>query len=312
MSRIRLFYEIQADFEKIVHDAIEDLKYRKLYTQVEASLKKEEDIIINDYKKENASYLKYNELKIEVEQFDNRCIISSFDELHESENLLAEINKMTNETPELGINTQLLQTGIEYFTVSTAKLKWFLNLLDINQIAQTEQRRTLLFAYYGVNEQIILSEEWERISPVALSTEDIGPFCNYAFEYILRDPSFTDTVLEIMESIDDPVAEQTADRINVEQQKKIAEEQARKKEEKQNKKTVKQLAAKEDKTNQKEKDRETAASCLGCLGIIIFIAGFIFLINDGLIWGIILFVIGVFVIRGPFCYFASKSKKNNK
>ena len=312
LSRIRLFYEIQADFEMIVHNAIEDLQYRKLYTQVEASLKKEEDIIINDYKKENASYLKYNELKNEVEQFDNRCIISSFDELHEAENLLVEINKMTNETPELGISTQLLQTGIEYFRVSTAKLKWFLNLLDINQIAQTEQRRTLLFAYYGVNEQIILSEEWERISPVALSTEDIGPFCNYAFEYILRDPSFTDTVLEIMESIDDPAAVQTADRINVEQQKKIAEEQARKKEEKQNEKTVKQLAAKEDKTNQKEKDRETAASCLGCLGIILFIAGFILLINDGLIWGIILFVIGVFVIRGPFCYFASKSKKNNK
>ena len=313
LSRIRLFYEIQADFEKIVHDAIEDLKYRKLYTQVEASLKKEENVIIQKYQNELSSYRKFSELKIKAEQFNNGCIISTFEKLHESEMMLAEIIKLVGETPELTIDIHPLQGSIEYFVVGTAKLKWFLDLLDSNKIAPTEQRRTLLFSYYGINEQIIMSEEWERISPVELSSEDIGPFCNYAFECIHRDSSFADTVLEIMESIDDPVAEQTVERIKGEQQKRIDEERIRKKEEKQYKKTVKQLTAQEDKTDQKDKRIVFTSDCVACLGIILVIAGIVCAIKEQILLGGVVIVIGLFVIRAACNYYLSKQKqKNNK
>ena len=315
LSRIRLFYETQAEFEKIVHDAIEDLKYRKLYTQVETSLKKEEDNIVQKYQDELSTYQRFSELKKRAEQFDNSCIISNLEELREAEKLLDEIIKMAEETPELAINTQAIQSSIELFVLGTAKLKWFLELLESNYIASPEQRRTLLSSYYGVNEQFILSAEWESISPVEMSAEDIGPFCNFAFEYIHRDPSYTDAVLEIMESIDDPAAEQTVERIKGEQQKRIAEEKARKIEEKQSKKQykkmVKELAEQEDKTNKKEKDKDNAASCLGCLGIIIIIAGISCAMENHIIWACIVFIIGVFIIRGPFCYFLNKQKQKN-
>ena len=181
LSRIRLFYEIKTDFERIVHDAIEDLKYRKLYTQVEASLKKEENIITSDYPNELSSYHRFSELKNRVKQFKNSCIIVSFEELNTAKKMLDEIIKLADETPELAIDTQALQESIDLFLIGTAKLKWFLALLDSNHIASPEQRRILLSSYYGVNEQFISSEEWERITPVELLTEDIGPFCNYAF-----------------------------------------------------------------------------------------------------------------------------------
>ena len=298
LSRIRLFYETQAEYEKIDHDAIEDLKYRKLYTQVEASLKKEENIIVQKHQDVLSTYQRFSELKKRAEQFDNSCIISNLEELREAEKLLDEIIKMTEETPELAINTQALQSSIELFVVGTAKLKWFLELLESNHIASPEQRRTLLSSYYGVNEHFILSSEWESISPIELPSEDIGHFCNYAFEYIHRDPSYTDAVLEILESIDDPAAEQTVERIKGEQQKRIAEEKARKNEEKQHRKMVKQIAVEPDTTIKKEKDRDNAASCLGCLGIILIIAGISCVVKDHIIWACIVFVIGILVIRG--------------
>lgn len=313
LSRIRLFYEIQANFEEIVHDAIEDLKYRKLYTQVEASLKKEENVIIQKYQNELSFYRKFNELRIKAEQFNDGCIISTFEKLHEAETTLAEITKLVDETPELTIDIQPLQGSIEYFVVGTAKLKWFLELLDSNKIAPTEQRRTLLFSYYGINEQITMSEEWERIRPVELSSEEIGPFCDYAFEYIHRDSSFANTVLEIMESIDDPVAEQTVERIKGEQQKRIDEERVRKKEEKQYKKTVKQLAAQEDKTDQKDKRIVFTSDCVACLGIVLVIVGIACAIKGQILLGGVVIVIGLFVIRAAINYYLSKQKqKNNK
>ena len=270
LSRIRLFYEIKTDFERIVHDAIEDLKYRKLYTQVEASLKKEENIITSDYPNELSSYHRFSELKNRVKQFKNSCIIVSFEELNTAKKMLDEIIKLADETPELAIDTQALQESIDLFLIGTAKLKWFLALLDSNHIASPEQRRILLSSYYGVNEQFISSEEWERITPVELSTEDIGPFCNYAFEYVHRDPTFTDTVLEIMESIDDPAAEQTVERIKGEQQIRIAEEQNRniKKQEEQRK-----LRA------QKKKNSNTGCGCL----IFIVLAFVVFMIIGNVI-----------------------------
>ena len=315
LSRICLFYETQADFEKIVYDAIEDLKYRKLYTQVEASLKKEENVIIQKYQNELSSYRKFSALKIKVEHFNKSSIISTFEELHEAETTFAEINKLVDEAPELAIDTQSLQGCIDYFVVGTAKLKWFWDLLDSNKIAPTKQRRTLLFSYYGVNEQIILSEEWEHITPVELSGEDIGPFCNYAFEYIHRDPSITDTVLEIMESIDDPAAELTVERIKEEQQKRIDEERARKKEEKQNekqyKKMVKQLAVQEDKTKKKDKEIVFTSDCVACLGIILVIAGIVCAIKEQILLGGVVIVIGLFVIRAACNYYLSKQKQKN-
>ena len=317
LLKIRLFYEIQADFEKIVHDAIEDLKYRKLYTQVEAFLKKEENVIIQKYQNELLSYRKFSRLKIKLEQFNKKSVISTFEELHEAETTLAEIIKLVDETPELAIDTQALQSSIEHFVVGTAKLKWFLALLDSNKIAPTEKRRTLLFSYYGASEQIILSEEWERISPVELSAEDIGPFCNYAFEYLLRDPSFTDTVLEIVENIDAPAAEQTVERIKEEQQKRIDEEQARKREEKQYKKQykkmVKQLVAQEDKTSQKDKEIVFTSDCVAVLGIVLVIAGIVCAIKEQILLGGVVIVIGLFVIRAACNYYLRKQKqKNNK
>ena len=224
-----------------------------------------------------------------------------------------EIIKLVDETPELAIDTQSLQSSIEYFVVGTAKLKWFWELLDSNKIAPTEQRRTLLFSYYGINEQIISREEWERISPIELSSEDIGPFCDYAFKYILRNPSFTDTVLEIMESIDNPAAEQTVERIKEEQQKRIGEERARKKEEKQYKKQykkmVKQLAAQEDKTNQKDKEIVFTSDCVGCLGIVLVIVGIVYAIKEHILLGGVVIVIGLFVIRAACNYYLSKQNK---
>ena len=317
LSRIRLFYEIYADFEKIVHDAIEDLKYRKLYTQVEASLRKEENVIIQKYQNDLSSYRKFSGLKMKVEQFNKKSVISTFEELHEAETTFAEIIKLVDESPELEIDTQSLQGSIESFVVGTAKLKWFLELLDSNKIAPTEQRRTLLFFYYGVNEQIILSEEWEHISPIELASEDIEPFCNYAFEYIHRDPSFTNTVLEIMESIDDSAAEQAVERIKGEQQRRIAEERVRKEDEKhrekQYKKMVKQLAAQEDKTNQKDKEIVFTSDCIAVLGIVLVIAGIVCAIKEQILFGGIVIVIGLFVIRVACNYYLRKQKqKNNK
>ncbi len=55
-ARIQLFYEINMEFEKIEHDAIEDLQYRKLYTQVKKSLKKELEIISDNYTKEQTLF----------------------------------------------------------------------------------------------------------------------------------------------------------------------------------------------------------------------------------------------------------------
>jgi len=317
LSRISLFYETQAEFEKIVHDAIEDLKYRKLYTQVEASLKKEENIIVQKYQDELSTYQRFSELKQRAEQFDRGCLIANLKELHEAEILLDDIIKMAEATPELSINSKALQNSIDLFVVGTAKLKWFLELLDSNHIAPPEQRRTLLSSYFGISEQFTLSDDWNRISPVELSADDIGPFCNFAFDYILKDPSFTDTVLEIMENIDDPIAEQTVVKVKEEQQRRMAEEQARKKEEKQYKKQykklVKQLAEQqENNTNQKDKEIVLTTVCVGSLGLILIIIGII-CAKAQLLWGSVIIAIGLVVIRAAYTYLLSKhNNKKNK
>lgn len=220
LARIIMFYEIKASFDSIELDAIEDLQYRKLYSQVKASLKKHEDILYGEYSIEMIKYLTFCKLKEQIEPYNDGRFIEDFEELHEVERMIAEIDKISTEVPELSLDTRTLQEGIVNFNTSVAKLKCFWSLLENNHIAETEQRRDLLFSYFGLNKRIISNKEWKNITPISFSSEDLEPFCRYCFEFVQKNQSYTKTVLEIIENIDAPEAELTIHKIKEEQEKR--------------------------------------------------------------------------------------------
>lgn len=241
LARIQLFYEINAEFEKIEHDAIEDLQYRKLYTQLKKSLNKELKTISNDYTKEQALFLKYYELKKEAEHYENNHPIQTFDELHHVEGLLNEVQLLSGKLSGLNLDSILhtIKKSIETFYVSTANLKWFWKSFATNDLPESNSElHCLLISFYRLDKKIMQDEEWEHIDSVGPSSEDFSAFCDFCCDYNRRNNSCFETVLRIMEMIDSPEAEKTIERIKLEeQQRKLKEKEEQRKIQAQKKKS---------------------------------------------------------------------------
>ena len=241
IERIKLFYEINAEFEKIEHDAIEDLQYRKLYTQVKRALKKELKTISDDYSKEQALFLKYDELKKEADRYENNHPIQTFGELHHVEVLLNKAQVLSEELSGLSLESILrtIKKSIETFYVSAANLKWFWNNFATNDLNESNSKlHCLLIAFYKLDEKIEQDEEWEHIDSVGPSSEGFIIFCDFCCVFIRENSGYFETVLRIMESIDSSEAEKTIERIKLEeQQRKIKEKEEQRKRKAQKKKS---------------------------------------------------------------------------
>lgn len=263
-ARIQLFYEINAEFEKIEHDAIEDLQYRKLYTQVKNDLKKELKIISDDYAKEQSLFLRYCELKKEVECYENNKPIQTFDELHHVEGLLNEAHQLSEELSGVSLDSILhaIKESIEKFYDSAANLKWFWNNFATNDLPESNPKLLcLLISFYKLDERIMQYEEWEHIDSVGPSSEGFIIFCDFCCALIRENNSYFETVLQIMEQIDSPEAEKTVERIKLEEQHRKSKE---------NEEKWKLLT-------QKKKSSNTGSGC-GCLIFIVFVVWAFFIV----------------------------------
>ena len=258
IARIKLFYEINAEFEKIEHDAIEDLQYRKLYTQVRKSLNKELTIISEDYSKEQALFLKYDELKKEADRYENNHPIQTFGELHHAEVLLNKAQVLSEELSGLSLESILrtIKKSIETFYVSAANLKWFWNNFATNDLTESNpELHHLLITFYKLDEKIMQHEEWEHIDSIGPSSDVFIAFCDFCCDFIRKNNNCFETVLQIMERIDSPEAEKTIERIKGDLKKRLIKVLSRKKNEK-------------EKTQKKE-SANTGCGC-GCLIFIVF------------------------------------------
>ncbi len=277
IERIRLFYEINAEFERIVHAAIEDLQYRKLYTQTKAALKKEETIISRDFSKELSLYLKIEELEqLRMDLFGAKQNIRSFDELHLSKRLLTERQKASKEMPDWSLNTDeifSLQKSIDRFYISVANLKWFWEFFSNSGFLESiSMFQSMLFLFYKLDETIIQSKEWQDISIVGPTEDEFEAFCRFCVELIQKNYDYADTVLQIMENIDSPEAEETIEKIKDLQRKKLLEVLKHKQEEEQEEQKKEKVLKNE--IQKKINEKHTESNICGCLGVLLLITGF--------------------------------------
>ena len=293
MERIRLFYEIKAEFEKIIHTAIEDLQYRKLYTQTKAALKKEETIISCDFSKELSLYLKIKELEqLQMDLFGPKQNIRSFDELHLSKQLLTEREKISKEMPDWLLNKDeifSLQKRIDNFYISVANLKWFwMSFSNSGFIESISPFRSMLFLFYKLDETIIQSKEWQDINTVGPSEDQFEAFCRFCIDLIQRNYDYTDTVLQIMENIDSPEAEETVEKIKDVQRRKLLEDLKRKQDKEQEEQ--KKEESFKNEIQKRINEKRTESNICGCLGVLLLVVGFCLLPINVIIAVICLFL----------------------
>lgn len=121
-------------------------------------------------------------------------------------------------------------------------------------------------------------------------------------------PSYTETVLEIMESIDTPEAEQVVETIKEEKQKRLVEIVTRKQED-DLKKEQEEIEKREKAEKEKTTCLKSCGGCSGCLSVFIILMGFNLLNENKTIWAIVLFVIGGLFMLGTLGAFIQADQK---
>ena len=302
IAKIRLFNEVNVDFEKISQDTIEDLQYRKLYTKVKKTLEKEQKVISRDYSKEWMLYLKFCDLKKQAEPYNALQTLQTFDDFHRAKKLLDEIKVITGEMPELTIeNSVFLQKSIERFQESVENVKWFWNNFTRNDLIESvSQLQFLLFSFYKLDGRTMRDKDWENVTPAGPSPEVFKIFCKHCLEYVQKNNDCFDTALQLMGNIDNPDAE-LATQVLKNKQKEYEEEEQRKREEE------KERA----KAEQKRKRRKMI--CIGAsLTAVLFAVGTCCIYSEKLLWGIGFIMIGVLFAVFGVAYLVDKKENEKK
>ncbi len=302
IARIRLFHEVNTEFETISRDTIVDLQYRKLYTQVKKALEKEQKVISRDHSKELMLYLKFCELKKQAEPYNTVQNLKTVDGLHKAEYLLNEMNEISKELPGLSVeNSLFLQKSIEKFQESAENIKWFwINFAENGLIDSVSQLQILLFSFYKLDERIMQHKDWEQISPVGPSPEVFKTFCKYCLELVQESNDLFDTILQLMENIDNPEAEQTSQTIK-DKQKEIEQEEQRKRDEQ------KKIEIKEQKRKMRKK--MYIGACL--ISVFLFVGAYC-IYAEKLLWGIGSIMAGVLFAVLGIAYLVDKRECEKK
>lgn len=208
LARVQLCYKLKNDFDNIVLDAITDLQYRKLYSQVEISLSQHMERFKIDNAEELSIYRKHNDLEKRIEPYLDDLKINSAKELCQAQNLLKEVKCFSAENPELAIDEEeieFVREHVDVFVQSAAEMKALrMTLLGKGKITSGDSFDFLLCSFFKIEDDIFSSEMWKELCCAPLSTTMINDFCGFCYEAKRSDPTLSETVFQIFDSVDNP------------------------------------------------------------------------------------------------------------
>ena len=209
LEKIRQLYKLKSDLETVVFDAIIDLKYKKLYSDTQNRWQKYSENFKLKHADEFSCYQKHLELEQQVEPYIEGKI-SSVKGVSEARQLVEELKNFSAEHPELAPDEdeiELVQESVNEFTRTAAQMKGLWQTLNEKQkITSNDTFVSLLCNNFEIGEDVFASELWCQLSEVECSQVTIHQFCNFCFRAMMADPSVSDTVFQIFDSVENPQA----------------------------------------------------------------------------------------------------------
>ena len=208
LAKIQLYYKLKKDFENIVLDAITDLQYRKLYFEIHDSLQRYLSKFMHDNIRELNILNKYNELEHQIEPYLDDLRINSVKGLSDAQNLLNDLKCFSADNPELAIDEEeieFVQTRIDTFIQSATEMKGLWHaLIKAEKIKDQEVFHFLLCDFFKIEDDILSHGVWLHLHAAAPSETVIHRFCGFCYEAWQHDPSLSDTIFQIFDSVENP------------------------------------------------------------------------------------------------------------
>lgn len=206
LVKLRYYYELKADFENIVSNAITDLQYRKLHTELQDSLCVYMETFAVEHAAEMETFLKYRDLEHQLDPYLGDVKINSAAGMNKAKHLLAELKNFSTKHPELALDgDDIVQECINRFVVRVTQLKGLRQALsEKGKIESRDDLDFLLCNYFGTEDDIFADGMWQTFAILQPSRTLINDFCLFCFGTMVSDASLNNTVLRIFESVEAP------------------------------------------------------------------------------------------------------------